>query len=440
MKLVTTSRNIPVSALPNFENVLITKILETGDLTTVIKRRITQDFFVLPENRAAFDFIIKHSRRFGATPSVELFRKSFKNFNLRSTSDTLEAICEQLRHAKLYIDLADMMDEALRLNRENPLDALDHVRAQISSLTSTHVITRDSDLTRAIEESKSEYLRVKDGAGIVGIPWPWDKLNETTLGAQRGELVFIYGRPKSLKSWLIIVAAVHAFKMGKKPLLISKEMPTDQIRRRVHALFSGVDYTALRTGRLSPREERRYFEDLEAFSENDPFILSGDDEDKGGVMSVAAKIKEYDPDVVYIDGVYLMHDDRTNKRTSDWQGMSHITQDLKRMAKQLDIPVIGTSQANRSAEKSKGESKSEMSFSDSFTQDADYLIRSIHEKQQQEDKEAILTLPVIRESAGCTFKINAHVANDFSQKWVAEDDEEAEQLLSSTDEGSDELV
>jgi replicative DNA helicase len=243
-----------------------------------------------------------------------------------------------------------------------------------------------------------------------------------------------------LKTWLLIASAVHAFKMGKRPLLISKEMPTDQIRRRVHALFSGIDYTALRTGRLTPREEKHYFEDLEAFSEHDPFILSGDDEDKGGVMSVATKIREYDPDVVYIDGVYLMHDDRTNKRTSDWQGIAHITQDLKRMAKQLDIPVIGSTQANRSAEKSKGESKSEVAFGDSFTQDADYLIRIIHEKQQQEDKEAIITLPVIRESAGCTFTINAFIAKDLSQKRVTETEEEAEALLAGTDEGADEVI
>ena len=440
MRLVTTSSNIPASSVPNFEKVLITKILETGDMNTVVKRKIQADFFMLPEARAAYEFIIKHYRRFGTTPSVELFRKSFKTFKLRTTTDTLEAVCEQLRRAKLYADLADMMDEALRLNREDPLDALDHIRSQITSLTSTHIVTRDADLTRSIEETKAEYLRVKEGAGIVGVPWPWEKLNESTLGAQRGEVVYFYARPKSLKTWLLIKAAVHAFKMGKRPLLISKEMPTDQIRRRVHACFSGVDYHAVRTGKLTAKEERLYFEDLEAFSENDPFILSGDDEDKGGVMSVSAKIKEYEPDVVYLDGVYLMHDDRTNKRTSDWQGIAHITQDLKRMAKQLDIPVIGSTQANRSAEKSKGESKSEVAYGDSFTQDADYLIRIIYEKQQQEDNEAIITLPVIRESAGCTFTINAFIAKDLSQKRVADSDEEAEELLAGTDEGSDELV
>lgn len=436
MKLTT---HIPASEVPNFEHVLITRILETGDLRTAIKRKISADFFLLPHARQAYNYIVKHFQRFGSVPSMELFRKEFKGFNLRTTSDTVEAICEQLRRAKLYVDMSEMMEEALRLNREDPGEALDHIRSHITSLTSLYVVTRDSDLTKEIEEAKAEYQRVKEGAGIVGIPWPWKKLNEVTLGAQNGECVYFYARPKSLKTWLLIKSAVEAFKRGYKPLLISKEMPTDQIRRRVHACFAGVDYNALRTGRLTAKEERMYFEDLEAFSENDPFILSGDDEDKGGVMSVTAKIKEYSPDVVYLDGVYLMHDDRTNKRTSDWQGIAHITQDLKRMAKQMNIPVIGSTQANRSAEKSKGESKSETSYGDSFVQDADYLLRIIYEKTHQEDQEAIITIPAIREAPGCTFTINALVAKDLTQKHVAESEEEADQLLAGSD-GSDLIV
>lgn len=414
---------------------MITKILETGDLKTPIRRKVQADFFLLPQTRQAFSYIVKHYQKFGSVPSIELFRKEFKGFNLRTTSDTVEAVCEQLRRAKLYVDMADMIEESLRLNRDDPHEALDHVRAKITSLTSQHIVTRDSDLTKETQEAKEEYYRVKEGAGIIGIPWPWEKLNEATLGVQRGEVVYFYARPKSLKTWLLIYSAVHAFKMGRRPLLISKEMPTEQIRRRVHAVFANVDYHALRTGRLTPKEEKLYFEDLEAFSENDPFILSGDDEDKGGVMSVTAKIKEYDPDIVYLDGVYLMHDDRTNKRTSDWQGIAHITQDLKRMAKQQNIPVVGSTQANRQAEKSKGDSKSEVAYGDSFTQDADYLVRIIYEKTHQEDHEAILTLPVIRESAGCTFTINAFIAKDLSQKYVADTEEEADRLLAGTDEG-----
>jgi hypothetical protein len=67
-------------------------------------------------------------------------------------------------------------------------------------------------------------------------------------------------------------------------------------------------------------------------------------------------------------------------------------------------------------------------------QDADYLLRIIYEKTHQEDKEAIITIPAIREAPGCTFTINALVAKDLSQKYVAESEDEAEALLAATDE------
>ena len=60
-------------------------------------------------------------------------------------------------------------------------------------------MSRDIDLTKTTHEAKSEYQRVKAGMGMLGIPWPWAKLNEATLGIQPEELIFLYARPKSLK-------------------------------------------------------------------------------------------------------------------------------------------------------------------------------------------------------------------------------------------------
>lgn len=421
----------------NFEPVLITRILETGDIKAAIKRKITEDFFFLPDTRTAYAYLVGHYRQYGDTPSMELFRAEFPEFTFNTTSDTVEAICDRLRTSKLHRDLNEMLEEGVRLNQEDSREALDHFRGSIASLVAQHVVSRDIDLTKTTHEAKSEYQRVKDGQGMLGIPWPWAKLNEATLGIQPEELIFLYARPKSLKTWLMIYSAVHAFRAGFKPLFITREMPTDQIRRRVHAVWAGLDYKAIRSGSLTPVEERQYFEDLEAFAENPPFILSGDDDEGGaGVTSLGAKIQEYDPDLVFVDGVYLMKDDRAGKKTSsDWQSISHITQDLKALAKRVQLPLIGSTQSNRSGERTKGTTLNELAYGDSFGQDADYVIRIIYDKKEKDNHEAILTLPGIRESEGCTFTINAFVARDFSLKWVFDDQEAVDEALAGTDEG-----
>lgn len=423
--------------IQNFEPVLITRILETKDIKSVIKRRITADFFFQPDTRAAFSFLIAHYQEYGTTPSIALFRNEFDDFELQSTSDSVESLCDRVRDDKLYRDLVKMVEEGVRLVREDPRDGLDFFRSNVASLTSQHVVTRDIDVARTAQETLSEYVRVKEGHGMLGIPWPWAKMNEVTLGIQRQELIFFYARPKSLKTWLLLQCAVYCFEHGRKPLVVTTEMPTDQIRRRTAAIWSRVDYSDVRRGKLSPFDEQKYRDDLEAMSEMAvPLIITGnDDDDKGmGVMSLSTKIDEYEPDILFVDGVYLLRDDRGGRKSTDWQGQAHIVQDLKSLAFRSDIPIVGTTQANRSGDKSKGNSNTEMAFSDAYLQSADYVIRSIYDQKEKESQEAILTMPGVREAPGCTFTVHAHIARDMSQKWVADSVEERDELLAGTDE------
>lgn len=423
--------------LPQFENVLITRIIETEDIRTVIKRQINADYFVMPDTRAAYSYLVGHYNQYGATPSMELFREKFEDFDLHTTSDSVAAVCDHLRRNKLYRDLGEMVEEGVRMIRDDPNEALGHFRTMVATLTTQHVLTNDIDVTKTVEEIKAEYERAAEGQGMLGIPWPWEKLNETTLGIQNGELVFIYARPKAGKTWYMIKTAVHALKHGRRVLFHTLEMPVQQIRRRSAAVWSGVDYQALRRGQLEPKVKSQYYDDLDALAELEGFIVSGRGEDKNtGITSLAAKIQEYDPDIVFIDGVYLMRDDRGGKRSNDWQAISHITQDLKALVGRANLPIVGSTQSNRSGEKSKGESLSEMAFGDSFVQDADYVIRLIHDKVQKEDQEAIMTLPGIREAPGCTFTVHAKFAEDMTQKHVAETQEEIDDYLAGTDESA----
>jgi replicative DNA helicase len=437
MKLLASSNGrLSAGEIDNFEAVLITRILETKNIREPIKRKITPSFFFRPETRAAYTFLLTHYQEYGTTPSIQMFRDEFDEFRLKSTDDPVAAICDRLRDAKLYRDLGKMVEEGVRLLREDAADALNYFRSGVASLTSQHIITRDVDVARSAAETLAEYERVKAGSGLLGIRWPWPKLNEVTLGIQNEELIFFYARPKSLKTWLLLKAAVFAFQHGRKPLVITAEMPTDQIRRRVACIWAELDYTAVRHGRLTAVEERQYRDDLEAMSEHStPLIITGSDEDDTGmgVMSLSTKIQEYDPDIVFVDGVYLMRDDRGNKKASDWQSMMHVVQDLKTLAKRTGVPIVGTTQANRSGEKSKGTSSTEMAFSDAFLQSADYVIRSIFDQKEKENNEAILTMPGVREAPGCTMTINAHIARDMSQKWVAGDQDEADEILAGTD-------
>ena len=63
-----------------------------------------------------------------------------------------------------------------------------------------------------------------------------------------------------------------------------------------------------------------------------------------GVTGITAKIHRYRPHIVYIDGAYLINDDRGGK--AGWERFGNVCQDLKRMAQREKIPVVVTHQFN----------------------------------------------------------------------------------------------
>jgi hypothetical protein len=64
-----------------------------------------------------------------------------------------------------------------------------------------------------------------------------------------------------------------------------------------------------------------------------------------GVTAIAAKIQRYKPDIVYVDGGYLIADDR--KAKEGWEKFKNVCWDLKKLALRENIPIVMTHQFNK---------------------------------------------------------------------------------------------
>jgi hypothetical protein len=114
---------------------------------------------------------------------------------------------------------------------------------------------------------------------------------------------------------------------------------------------------------------------------NDLIVLSGrDSEGHDGVTWLQAKVRQYKPDIVFVDGLYLMNDDRGSKKTADWQRVMHISRDIRQMILENRVPVIATMQANRAAAKNNAAELDEIAFADAVGQDITQGFRVINEK------------------------------------------------------------
>jgi hypothetical protein len=207
----------------------------------------------------------------------------------------------------------------------------------------------------------------------------------------------------------------------------SKEMTVKQMRRRCASILSGLDDGLIRTGKLSPEEKDIYFDCLADLKDSEkeagaslrrcPALLFLSDKGvKGGstVEKLRARIEQFEPDILFVDGFYLMRDGRSGKKDRDHKTVGNISADLKALARDLNITIFGTTQANREANKGFGDDLSEVAFADAIAQDSDLVMRCVKGKSDDGWPELLFTFPGVRDAEVRPFTINARPGIDFS--------------------------
>lgn len=430
----------------NIEYALISRVAETHDFHTLEKMQITSDFFTVPEVRAVYDWLrlVYHNpNTAGMVPSVEMIKQYFHSFNPAYAPDEVPVLCQALRDSKIRMELLSL-SAALQLEADkDPQAALSTLKQKTQSLAAMNEVGLDLSMSGAYTALMERYSTVQAAQGVVGIPYPWEPLNQETQGMQGGQFIVFYARPKSMKTWVAIYCAVHAYlKSRRRVLFYTREMPPMQIAQRVAATICGVDYRAFKNGTLDPSLLQYVQAVLKELIQDELaagkhghqpcFIITSDrSHNGGGVAWLQAKIREVDPDIVFVDGMYLMKDDRTNQRTVDWKNIAHISQDLKMTSQEFDIPVVGITQASRKSDSTKSDEMTDISYADALAQDTDavFRIKKVVKKDEEGHKktELLLFAPGLREGVLDGIVINGCPATDFSFQRVIVDEEEVEE-------------
>jgi replicative DNA helicase len=425
----------------SLEHQVISKIVEHQDFHTIEKVKLDSSFFFSPECRQIFEFLRQHyhaPQTFGSVPSIHLVQQIFPGFQYAPSYDDLQTLCEQVRVAKMRVEITDIAEKIMQLADYNPRAALELVKSSAADLSTKHEVNDDLLLADSFDILKNEYELVASGRGVTGWPWPWDPINEATQGIHNGEFYVIYGRPKNMKTWVALyIATILNMYANARVLIMSNEMPPRRIIRRIAAIRTCVNYKSLLAGKLQPIDRDRFYLDLETLK-NDlrtsngagpkyPGLLVTSGKG-GGISLLHSKIREFKPNFVLVDGMYLMKDDRQNKRTIDWKAVAHISQDLKITAGEFDVPILATAQANRKADKNaRNADLEEIAYSDAIAQDTDFSIR-VQKRIDKSTKEPeiVMGFPGSRETDLDSILINAIPAINFTFKssFVTQQDDE----------------
>jgi len=414
----------------NAELELISNVVATGDFSAVRKRGLTPESFLTEEGRLVFRWMWEqfHSPAHpGEVPDADRLRRHFPNFDYRPSRNSVDALIHDILSTRMRVEMEQATMEMTDLlnSGEDPFAVLSAYLPKLRDLNATSADNDGLLISNAAGLLRQEYATKQIAGGITGIPYPWEPLNTATCGMQPEELIVLYGRPKNMKSWVATAIAAHAYEQNRRVLVYSKEMSREAMLRRAASVICGVDYELLRTAKLPQAKELEFFDILDELTniENQTqdgtrkraLCFIGDTDKKGGsVDTLTAKAEKFGADLVVCDAFYLMRDGRTNTRTADWKNIAHISQDLKLMARALKVPVLGTTQANREANKSQGDDLAELAGSDAIGQDADMIMRCFRGRGPTGRCAVMLTFPGMREAQLNPFLINAVPGADFS--------------------------
>ncbi len=368
---------------------LLSKIVRHDALKQAIEWGLRDEDFLTDEGRAIYQhmlMMIRDPRFSGSSPGVNVMKKLYPNFDMcDDPSMTLEAYCTMVRENKLGMEMQSAFREALA-SSDTTVDRASRLmeRLQRNVLSIGYGQRDDIDFADALTRIIGDHDLQASGIDLSVGKWPWEPFNDTSRGLQKDDYIVFYGRPKSKKSWVLAAFIASLYLQDKTVLIYTKEMTADNIFMRVAACVAGLPYQELRSGRLN-REERQklgYLREVVADMRETQRMICLNAKDSGGndtVEWLEAKAKKYKPDVVFIDGMYLMSDSRGSKNQKDNFRVQNISRGLRQMVLALGIPVVATLQATRAASAHKNANLDEIAFSDAIGQDVTCAVRVINE-------------------------------------------------------------
>lgn len=213
---------------------------------------------------------------------------------------------------------------------------------------------------------------------ITGIPTGWTRFDNMTCGLQPQDLIIVAGRPAMGKTTFAMnIAERIAVRSERVAGIFSLEMAKQQLIVKILASVGRIDHTRLRTGKLEDDDWARL---TSAVTQLDKKPLMINDRSMMRPSEIAALSRALmrergELGCIVIDYLQLMIADEKNERRKDLE-VGQITASLKRMAKELNTPVILLSQLSRSVEQRKDKRPvlSDLRESGSIEQDADVVI------------------------------------------------------------------
>lgn len=327
--------------------------------------------------------------------------------------ETIQQYCSIILEKSLYREMIGICENTIdsAFRQQDSFDELsDKATTSLITLSNRRQTKSISSLKDLVLSSLNKLeFQQKSGATIQGISSGYPYLDNMCSGFKAGDMIVLAGRPGMGKTGFALNIALAIAKNNLNVLFFSLEMPAEQITNRILSIECSINSRNILNGKLDQEEINRLYANLDSTSGLQIYI---DETPSITISELRSKAKKLDAelrkvpnperqtpnklDCIFIDYLQLMS---SNVFKEDKvRQVEDISKNIKKLAKDLEIPIVAMAQLNRKIEERRGGKMeisgnkpmlSDLKDSGSIEQDAD-MVMFIHRedayKKSDEEK------------------------------------------------------
>lgn len=336
-------------------NTLITSSLESQDVHLLLR---FPEVLQSESERKITEWIRNYIARYSKPPTLSRLSSEFETFVPIISADPLGDIYEQCLTKKrnLYTReyLMSIQDELKR-----GVDPLPFIQG-----LHQNIIGGGGDVTLYTKFDRSSYHRKP-----ASYPYGIQQIDQHTGGISAGDLIYLIGRLGTGKTTFTLWILSRWLQAGRRILMVSNENRADDVVAKIDSYLGGFNPLNKRTVGWSEDDLHRLstVSFIASHMDGEVFIPNKPVQDTREVQNL---IYTYRPDLVVVDGIYLM---QGTGGESHWERITNVSRRLKQIAEGEGVPVLGVHQANRNAVGKRIEVE-HVAYADALAQDADLLL------------------------------------------------------------------
>ena len=327
---------------------ILCRVLQTQDISIIENNQLTVDYFF--EYEEEYEYIINHYREYGNVPDKLTFLSVFTNFEIVEVTESEEYLINTIREEYLYRKSVPVVKHVAELMKVDSNQAVEYMLQATKDLQPNYNLG-GVDIIHEAKQRLEAFRDRRDNQANWFFTTGFPELDDAIHGIQRTEEFFvIFARTNQGKSWILEKICTHIWEIGFTVGYISPEMGALSVGFRFDTLFSNFNNGDLVWGNKSFDEQKysEYIEELE--KRPNKFIVSTplNFDNRITVTKLKQFVKQNKLDVLAIDGITYLSDERGKRNDNKTTSLTNISEDLMTLSTELNIPVLVVVQANRS--------------------------------------------------------------------------------------------